>query len=300
MKKISMLIVAMLLSAGASAEKIYLAHTAGPGGTKQAQIQALQEKLEAAGHTIEVVNTNSCRSAENWIKRNPGKPVITSHSIEDAAYGKNFPGTEHSCDIPLTRESLIAVASTAYLNVCSMDSVTAGLEKFKRGGNKIAVTYFPYGINEYLATGLVKNLKLENTRVVKYPDGAKTIQALVSRDVDFVLMSSAHLVTKSGGNCFMTLAPRNQARDGILSLEEFSPGNAWVGKSHTFTFVGFNLKNKSIIRKITVDTINTHATFTSQFQLNAHKVGVAAGQTEEQQWRWVDNALKGYGNLKID
>jgi len=300
MKKISMLVFAMLLSAGVSAEKIYLAHTAGPGGTKQAQIQALQEKLEAAGHIIEVVNTNSCRSAENWIKRNPGKPVITSHSVEDAAYGKNFPSTEHSCNIPLTRESLIAVASTAYLNVCSMDNVAAGLEKFKRGGNKIAVTYFPYGINEYLATGLVRNLKLENTRVVKYPNGAKTIQALVSRDVDFVLMSSAHLVTKSGGNCFMSMAPRNQVRDGILSLEEFSPGNAWIGKSHTFTFVGFNIKNKANIRKIAVDAINTHPTFVSQFELNAHKVGVASGQTEEQQWRWVDNALNGYGNLKID
>jgi hypothetical protein len=300
MKKISMLVFAMLLSASVSAEKIYLAHTAGPGGTKQAQIQALQEKLEATGHTIEVVNTNSCRSAENWIKRNPGKPVITSHSVEDAVYGKNFPGTEHSCDIPLTRESLIAVASTAYLNVCSMDNAVAGLEKFKRGGNKIAVTYFPYGINEYLATGLIKNLKLKNTRVVKYPDGAKTIQALVSKDVDFVLMSSAHLVTKSGGNCFMSMAPRSQAKDGILSLEEFSPGNAWIGKSHTFTFVGFNIKNKADIRKIAVDAINTHATFTSQFQLNAHKVGVAAGQTEEQQWRWVDHALKGYGNLKLD
>jgi hypothetical protein len=300
MKKIYTLCFAMLLSAGVSAEKIYLAHTAGPGGTKQAQMQALQEKLESSGYQVEVVNTNSCRSAENWIKRNPGKPVITSHSIEDAAYVKNFPGTEHSCNIPLTRESLIAVASTAYLNVCSMDNAAAGLKKFKRGGNKIAVTYFPYGVNEYLATGLVKNLKIDHTKVIKYPNGSKTIQALVSGDVNFVIMSSAHLVTKSGGTCFLTTAPRDQLRDsGVIALEEISPKNAWIGKSHTFTFVGLNI-NKKEIQKIAIDTINTHPAFVSHFKLNAHKVGIDSGQTEEQQWQWVDRAFQGYGNLKLD
>lgn len=301
MKKMFALVSMLVLSAGVvAAEKIYLPHTAGPGGSKQAQIQALQEKLEGAGYQVEIVNTNSCRSAESWIKKNSDKPFITSHSIEDAAYSKNFPDTEQSCGIPMTRESLVAVASTAYLNVCSMEDSKTALEKFKKGGNKIAVTYFPYGVNEYLATGLIKNLKIDNTKVIKYPNGSKTIQALVSRDVDFVIMSSAHLVKKSGGTCFLTTAPRDQVRDPrVISLEELSPNNAWVGKSHTFTFVGSNI-NKKEIQKVVVDAINTHPTFVSQFKLNAHKVGIAAGQTDEQQWQWVDRAFQGYGNLKLD
>lgn len=282
------------------ADTVYLVHSAAPGGSKQAQIQALKEQMESQGRAVEVVNTNSCRTAENWLKANPGKSAITVHSLEDVAYNRINPGTEQSCDIPFTRESLIAVASTAYMNVCGMDDPTASLNKLRQGGSRIGVTFFPFGINEYLAEGLVRNLSIPYTKIVKYRNGSAVLQALISRDIEFVMMSSAHLVAKSGGRCFLSTAPKNRIKDPeVVSLESLDPKNLWIGKSHTFTYVGFNVP-KNDMRKIVIDTINRHPTFVLQFDNNASKVGVAAGDSELQQWQWVENMLRGYGNLKFD
>jgi hypothetical protein len=293
-------VLCVMMSTTAWAEKIYLVHSAAPGGSKQAQIQALRDQMESAGRSVEVVNTNSCRTAENWLRSNPNKPAITVHSLEDVAYNRINPGTDQSCDIPFSPQSLIAVATTAYMNVCSMHDHTTALAKLRQGGNRIGVTFFPFGINEYLAQGLVRNLSIPDTRIVKYRNGAEVLQALVSRDIDFVMMSSAHLVTKSGGTCFLSTAPKKHILDPkVTSIETLDPNNAWIGKSHTFTYVGFNI-DMSDVRKIVVDTVNTHPTFKSQFKQNAFKVGVASGDSESEQWQWVDSMLRGYGNLRLD
>lgn len=299
---ISLLLTTMLVAMSAqAADKIYMPWSSKPGGSKQAQLQAFKNSLEKFGFEVETVNTNSCLTADAWLKDNPDKPAVTNMSVEDAIYNIVNPGTENSCEIPVTKESLIAIASTAYMNICSMEpDAEKALAKFRAGGNTVGITFTPFGVNKYLASGFLKYLDVPDSKIVTYRSGSKIIQAMVAGDVDFVHMSSAHLISKAGGTCFLSAAPLGGTKQPqMISLEKLTPNNPWIGKSHTFNFVGQNIDMERV-RAAAIDAINNDPTMLMQFDMNATKVGVGAGWTPEEQWEWIQEKYTGYGNLELD
>lgn len=283
------------ISAVAADKTITVVHSSNPGGSIDAQNQALQRGLESAGYKVNVVRTKSCRQAQAWLKDNPKEPVAMVYHAEEQAYLNNFPKSDDACDLEFNKSKLLAITTGNYTTVCSMLPADQAAQKFFAGNHRVGVTYYA-AVNHLLAQGILDSLKVKS-KISRLQGNSKLIQALVAGDVDFTMQGNAASAVKAGATCFLTTAPKSYAQTvGMLSLEEFDAKNPWIGRGHIYTYIGMNLPDIESVRKITVDVINKDAIIQKQLKVNAYKAGVAAGESIDQQWLRVDRHIKGYNS----
>ena len=288
-----LLTVAFAMPALAQEKKVWVVHSAAAGGVIGTQNTVIQEELEKSGYRVEVVRTTSCKTAESWLKSNPEKPVVMVYHVEEQAYLNNFPKSDDACDIGFSREKLLTITTANYTTVCSMKPADEAIKQFFAGGHRVGVTYYA-AVNQLLAKGILDSLKIQG-RIVRFQGNPKLVQGLVGGDVDFTIQANAESAVKAGATCFLTTAPKDYAHKAKMnSLEEFDAKNPWISRGHVYTYIGMNLSNKKEITDIAVRTVNTNPIIQAQFKVNSYKAGLAAGMTEEQQWRKVDAHIKAY------
>jgi hypothetical protein len=288
---LSILFLCVLTSTLMAQEKrVNLLHSSNPGGIIDATNRALQENLERQGYSVEVVRTTSCRAASNWIKNNPGKPVVMAVQTEEMAYYRMSPTADDACDLELTKERLLAISYQNYYIACSMLPPDQALKKFQAGNHRVGVTYYA-ATNHVVAQQWLKDLNIPSSRVVRFQDNPKLVQALVSGDVDFTFQTNALATIKAGGQCFLTSS--NVKDSGHTPLSALDPKNRWINGGHMYVYVGINI-DKPAMTKVAVDTVKTHQLIADLVKTNGYSPGLAAGETEQQQWDRVHLHLSRY------
>jgi hypothetical protein len=272
-----------------AADTINLLLLSAPGGIYDTQTRALEKTLKSAGYDTNYVLTNSCKGAVAWMKSNPGKPVIFNVSAEEQINFRNNPTSDGACDIGFNRDTILSLALITNMNVCTMHPAEGALDRFLKGKNNIGATFIPPS-NALLVNGLIDTLKLD-AKHVPYQGQVKLMQALLSKDIDFAVFGNVKGALASGATCILTTADIKSAkRLQRTSLESISPGNPWIDAKQVYAFLGHNV-DKTKMREIIITTLKTDETIKQNLAVGYEIKGLAAGDTEEQQWKYVETHM---------
>jgi hypothetical protein len=295
MFKIYVLMLSMFLIAGAQANprQISVIYSSPAGGIIDGHNKAMQEHLEKNNWRVEAVRAPNCRAAKSWLDANLGKPAVMSFQVEEDAYNRIAPGAADACGLEITQQSVSAISLSNHYLVCSMLPPDKALSKFLAGGNRVGVTFFA-STNVIVAESLVKSMNLKDTKVLRFQGQPKLTQALVSGDVDFTINTNASSITSAGGQCFLSTAPKNTAEKmGWRSIADFDPKNPWINSGQMYVYLAFNTDRQTIAKE-TVELIKTHPILIDFHRTNAYPNGIAAGQTDDAQWKTITNHINRY------
>lgn len=295
MFRMSALLLSLFLVAGVHARErqISVIYSSPAGGLIDGQNKAMQEHLEKNNWRVEAVRAPNCRAAKAWLDNNPGKPAVMAFQVEEDAYNRIAPGAADACGMEITKQSVTAISISNHYLVCSMLPPNKALPKFLAGGNRVGVTFFA-STNVIVAESLVKSMNLKDTKVLRFQGQPKLTQALVSGDVDFTVNTNASSITSAGGQCFLSTAPKNVAeKNGWRSVADYDAKNIWINGGQMYVYLAFNTDRQTIARE-TVELINTHPILIDIYKNNAYRNGIAAEQTEEQQWKTITNHINRY------
>jgi tripartite-type tricarboxylate transporter receptor subunit TctC len=279
-----------ITSAFAQPEPINVIVSLPPGGLTDKINLAMKDGLEKAGYKTNLVRFDNCKGMENWLKANPGKPAVAEYLLANQALHIVDPQHPSACNITLTKESVIVTNHQTQFQACSLRPVREAVELWKSGKAKIGITAAP-AINGPLTERIVKDVN-PNIQIVRYNGAPAQIQAMVSREVDFVgVFQNASSVTAAGGQCFFTTAGIGKAaRNNQISIDDVKPNSMSAGIGGLSVLVGYNV-DVAKIRPIASKVVNTHPDFRSHFAGGADMVGIPAGRSAEQQFALVEKYL---------
>jgi len=297
MFQISALLLSLFLVAGVQAKErqISVIYSSPAGGIIDGHNKAMQESLEKNNWRVDAVRAPNCRAAKAWLDGNPGKPAVMAFQVEEDAYNRIAPGAADACGLTIEPKNVAAISLANHYVVCSMLPPEKALPKFLAGGNKVGVTFFA-STNVTVAESIVKTLNLRDTKVLRFQGQPKATQALVSGDVDFFLGTNAASVTGSGAQCFLSTAAKPLAdKMGWKSIAELDSKNPWISSGHMYVYLAFNTDRNGIAQEA-MSAVKTNPILIEFNRTNSYLTGVAAGQTEEQQFRVIQNHINRYTN----
>jgi hypothetical protein len=80
---------------------------------------------------------------------------------------------------------------------------------------------------------------------------------------------------------------------GWKSIAEIDPKSPWIGSGQMFVYLAFNTDRKSIAQEA-INVVKTNPILIEYNKTNSYLTGIAAGQTEEQQFRGIQNHINRY------
>lgn len=280
------------LTAHAQSEPINVVVSLPPGGLNDKINLAMKSGLEQAGYKTNLVRFDNCKGLENWVRDNPSKPAVFEWILGNTALAMVEPDNPEACgSIPITKESVLAINYQSQFQACSLRPVREAVDLWKTGKAKLGITAGP-AINGPIAEKIVADVN-KNIQVIKYKGNPALIQAMVSREVDFVgVFSNASAITAAGGTCFFTTAGIGKAaKNNQISLDDFRKNSPVARIGYISVTVGLNLDSAKF-RPVASDVIKTHPDFQKHFAGGADQIGVPAGDTVDQQFRKVENYLR--------
>ena len=295
MKLLKSLFVALAMIAGATQaqQAVNIIHSLPPGGLHERTNNPIQVGLEAAGIKTNTVRFDNCKGLENWIKNNPNKPAVFDYLLVNQALSQLEPNHPGACNLPLSAQSVLAIVFETQFQVCSFAAAGNARDLWLTGRGKMGITASP-DLNGIMAERIVADVN-PNIKVIRYKGNATLIQALTSREVDFVgVFSNASSVVAAGGQCFFTTANAEKAaKFQQISIDSVKKNSSVAGVGYMSTIVGYNV-DIAKLRPIVVNAIKTNKDLGTVFANGGDQRGVVIGQTPEQQFREVENWLNRY------
>lgn len=278
------------VTAQAQLEPINVIVSLPPGGLVDKINLAMKNGLEKAGYKTNLVRFDNCKGLEHWLSANPNKPAVFEYLLGNTALGFTDPQNPNACNVPLTKDSVLAINYQSQFQACSLRPASEAIELFKTGKGKLGITVSP-AINIPVAEKIVADVN-KNIEVIKYKGNPALIQAMISREVDFVgQFSNAASVVAAGGNCFFTTASSSKAaKYSQISVDDFRKNSPVAGIGYMSVTLGLNV-DPAKIRPIVVDVIKHHPDFNNVFATGADTKGVASGETPEKQFQTVEEYL---------
>jgi len=261
-----------------------------PGGLSEKINLMIQTSLEGAGYKTNLIRYDNCKGAENWLKDNPGKPAVFDYIFLNQAMHVYDPTHPGSCNLPLSADKVVSIITRTQFQTCSLLPKDEALELWKSGRGKLGITSTP-DLHGIMADRIVGDLA-PNTRVIRYKGNPALLQALTSREIDFVgQFSNAGSAIAAGAQCFFTLGDRTKAaRLKSTSVDDVKPNSVVKNLGYLTGVIGLNVDiNK--IRPVIVNAIKTDPDVQKQVDAGADLSGVAVGQTPDQQWREIDTYI---------
>lgn len=296
MWKVGMLLLSLVLSISTNAQQqrqISVIYSSPAGGIIDGHNKAMQESLEKNNWRVDAVRAPNCRAAKSWLDNNPGKPAVMAFQVEEDAYNRIAPGAADACGLTIEPKQVAAIGLANHYVICSMLPADKALPKFLAGGNRIGTTFFA-STNYIVAESIVKTLNLRDTKVLRFQGQPKATQALVSGDVDFFLGTNASSVTSAGAQCFLSTAAKPLAdKMGWKSIADLDPKNPWISAGHMYVYLAFNTDRKGIAQEA-MEVVKTNPILIDYNRTNAYPAGIAAGQSEEAQWKTIQNHINRY------
>lgn len=289
-KFISAVVLALVAGTVVAQEAVTVIHSLPPGGLHERTNNAVQAGLEAAGVKINVVRFDNCKGLENWVKNNPTKPVVFDYLLVNQALHQLDPNHPGACNLPLSARSVLAITFQTQFQVCSFAAAGNARDLWLSGRGKLGITASP-DLNGILADRIAADVN-PDIKVVRYKGNAALIQALTSREVDFVgQFSNASAVIAAGGQCFFTTADAGKAaKFKQISIDSVKKNSSVAGAGYMGTIVGYNV-DVDRLRPVVANTIKTNKDLGTVFAGGGDQRGVVVGQTPEQQFREVESWL---------
>jgi hypothetical protein len=252
---------------------------------------AIKDELEKNGYKTNVVRFDNCKGQENWLKANPGKPAVFEYLLGNTALGMIEPGNPGACSVPLTEKTVLTINHQTQFQACSLQSAGNATDLWASGKGKLGITAAP-DINSVMADQIVNDVN-KNIQIVRYKGNPALLQALVSREVDFVgQFGPTFPVVQAGGTCFFTTADRiKAAKNNQISIEQYRKNSSMVGIGYMSVTVGLNVDTDKL-RPIVTNVVKNSSLFTQHFATGADMKGVPAGATPAQQFKQVEDYLK--------
>jgi hypothetical protein len=262
-----------------------------PGGLNERANLAFKDELEKNGYKTNLLRFDNCKGLENWVKANPTKPAVFEWILGNTALAMIDPSHPGGCNTPLTEKTVLVTAYQTQFQACSLKPRADAMEQWRNGKGKMGITATP-DIHGPMADQIVADVN-KNIQVIKYKGNPALVQALISKEVDFVgQFSNPTPVIQAGGNCFFTTAGIGKAaRNSQISIDDFRKNSPMAGIGYLSVAVGLNVDTDKI-RPIMVNVIDKNPVFVQHFANGADKRGVPAGTTPAQQFKLVEDYLK--------
>jgi hypothetical protein len=291
--KTKLFTVAVALSAFVQlghAETINLLVPFPPGGLTDQTLRAFDETFKSKGIETNYLILNSCKNVENWLAKNPEKPAVTVFSVQEQINTALNPTADNACKTVVTKQNTLVMTLTAPMNLCSMLPADQALVHFRKGNHKIGATFSPT-TNRILINGLVKTLDLKSS-LIEYQGNPKLLQALISKDIDFVLVANVAPAISAGATCFFTTGTRDFAKKfGRTSIDEISTNNPWRGNSQMNVALGWNVDTQKI-RSYMIESMKTNANMQKQLSVGHTMPGLISGTSEDEQWKIISDYIE--------
>jgi len=261
-----------------------------PGSVIETWTHPMASRLAERGWNTQLVGFPDCQGAEQWIKDNPAKPVMYMSYMDHFALPYVNPTHPRLCpSLKATEQSLVAMPSRVYHNICAIDHSFNNLKTMSRP----TVGTWNHPTQVSVVKALLKDLGVE-ARVVEYASAAQMIQATAAKDLDFVVVSYENLVTNIGGQCFITTAPKELAKkQNKLSVYDVVKKPSKPGTGAVPAYVAYNTDVPKLQQDMAV-IFNTAPEYTSMWSTSNIKSGIAAGRTSKQQWQEFNEYLNNF------
>lgn len=287
---LSAIFFSTLASVSIAQESIAIVHTLPPGGLHERTNNAVQAGLESAGIKVEKVRFDNCKGLENYVKNNPAKPVVFDYLLTNQALHQIDPAHPGGCNLPMDAKSVLAITFKTQFQACSLGSAGNAKDLWLSGKGKLGVTASP-ALNGPMAQRIVNDIN-PNIKVITYKGNPALLQAMVSREIDFVgVFSNASSVVAAGGQCFFTTANQDKANKfQQISIDAVKKNSTVSDIGYLSVIMGYNV-DVNRIRPILIETIRTNKDLSTVFANGGDQIGVVKGQTPEQQFREVESWL---------
>lgn len=281
----------ILMAMPAWANKVYILHWGTPGGQTERANNAVAVALDRQGMTAVHERLNGCRGIEIWLRNNPTLPAIFESNLFFEANRFIDSKSPQACDHGLAPDKILAIAMSTNFYFCSRDSSTnlqARISALRQGTPIVAYVSGFGDARVRISDDIIRSVN-PRARVVKVKGLADLNQGLLSGDFNYVLATGAG-IEKSGATCFIQTGHASSGPN-MMSLASVVPGNKWHDASVLSIFMGHNV-DQNRFRKTVIDAIANDPHYQQQFKFGNSKVGVAAGQSPEQQWQLIQHYLQ--------
>lgn len=281
------LATALIITVAQAQAPINVIATTPPGGLSEKVNLLVQNALEGAGYKTNLIRYDNCKGAENWLKNNPGKPAVFDYLFVNQAMYVYDPAHPGGCNLPLTKDNVVNIVLRTQFQACSLLPKDEALALWKSGRGKLGVTATP-DLNGVMADRIVGDVT-PNTKVIRYKGNPALIQAMTSREIDFVgQYSNAGSAIAAGAQCFFTLGDRAKAAQiNSTSVDDVKPNSAARNIGYLTGVIGYNI-DIAKMRPIMINAVKTDPDLKKHFEAGADQSGVVIGQTADQQWREID------------
>lgn len=195
-----------------SPEEIHVLRLAPAGGGIAAWSDAVVETLTQNGYPTKLIALNSYKEGQAWQSANPDKPTVFVSFSDNAVFDKHFPNHPAASHLNVNETNLITIVGKWWNFICGKSGQNDTIEALRTSpGAKIGVWNFPVAL---AAAQAHMQAIGANVQIVGFASGRDQLQAFVSGDVDYLIMSSeglAHSVANI--SCFATSAPTQIAKE---------------------------------------------------------------------------------------
>jgi hypothetical protein len=286
-KLLSGLAAALIISVAQAQTPVNVIITTAPGGLSEKINLMVQTALDSAGYKTNLIRYDNCKGAETWLKNNPDKPAVFEYLVAHQAMYVHNPDHPGVCNLPLSANSTISTVYRSQFQACSLLPREEALALWKSGKGKLGITATP-DFNGVMADRIVADVA-SSTRVIRYKGNPALLQAMSSREIDFVgVFSNSSSAVAAGAQCFLTTGDRAKAAQiKSTSIDDIKPNSAIKNLGYLTVVVGFNV-DMAKVRPVIVNAIKTDPELQKQIAAGADFSGVVVGQTVDQQWQEID------------
>ncbi len=225
------------------------------------------------------------------MKNNPNKPAIFESTIFFEINRFIDPTSPQACDLGISPKSLLAIAMSTNFYFCDRNASTPAAARaatMQQGSPKIAYVTGPGESRMRLSEEIIKSINPQ-AKIIKVRGATDLSQGLLSGDFDYVMTVGA-VLDKSGASCFLQTEAGN-LQNGAVSLKSIVPNTRWPDAGQLSVIIGHNVDIQKA-RNVIIETINNDSYYQRQFEFGNAKVGMAAGSTEQDQWRIVQSQIE--------
>jgi hypothetical protein len=194
-----------------------------PGAGNAAWTEAIVQTLNDNGYSTNVVGFKNCQEGAKWLKDNPKEPVVAMNFSDPFLLNIVQPSNPASCNFPINKESLVAVSGKWFHFICGHTDKGGNLPALlNSSGAKIGSWNSPVQVK--ITEDQMTDIGVKNFKVISYAAGKDMMQAFVSGDIDYIILSTENFAAGlPNASCFATSAePKYAAQMHRTSYSEIN------------------------------------------------------------------------------
>lgn len=237
----------LALSATAMAQPtVNVLRLAPPGAGTAAWAEAISQTLTENGYKTNILGFKNCQEGAKWLKDNPNEPVVAMNFSDPFLLNIAEPNNPAGCSFPINEKSLVAVAGKWFHFICGHADAGGLKGLLASDGAKVGSWNSP--VQMKIVQDQLTDIGVKNFKVIGYAAGKDQLQAFVSGDTQYIILSSESLAKGlPNATCFATSAePAIAAGMNRTSYSELNPKVRHQDSGLWPIIVGYNVDIKNV------------------------------------------------------